>query len=128
MGFMVPNAVMDKDLEEVALSDRAFLCSQEPATYDEAATTYNLATINLTPGDGNGDWTIGDGDTAGRKLTLAEKTGTGVGTGTANHVAFAVTGAPGDLKFVSTLADFSVIAGVDFVLASRDIWEIEDPV
>jgi|WetSurMetagenome_2_1015567.scaffolds.fasta_scaffold58546_2 hypothetical protein len=126
MGFSVPDAVMDKNLDEVALSDRLFLCSQQPATYAEAATTYNLATITLTAGDGNGDWTKGNGDVSGRKLTLAEQTGTGTNPGTANHVAFGVNGSSA-LKFVSTMTDFLVQAAVGFTLPSKDIWEIRDP-
>jgi hypothetical protein len=127
MAFAVPDAVMDLNLAGVALSDRLFLCSQQPATYDEAATTYNLATITLTPGSGNGDWVIANGDVSGRKLTLTEQVGTGAAAGTANHVAFAVAGAPGTLKFISTMVDFLVAIGVGFTLPSKDIWEIRDP-
>ncbi|MFA5381851.1 MAG: hypothetical protein WC356_01710 [Candidatus Micrarchaeia archaeon] len=123
MAIMVPDAVMDKNLDEVALSDRAFLCSQEPATYEEAATTYNLATIELTPAS---DWSKAAGDVSGRKLTLAEKTGTGAADGTANHVAFGLSSTSA-LKFVDTMTDFAVVAGVGFTLASKDVWEINAP-
>ena len=127
MPFSVPDAVMDLCLDGVALSDRAFLCSQAPATYDEAATTYNLASITLTAGAGNGDWSKANGDVSGRKLTLAEQTGTGAADGTANHVCFAVQGAPGTIKFISTMTNFLVQNGVGFTLPSKDIWEIRDP-
>lgn len=126
MGFAVPDAVMDKNLEEVALSDRLFLCSQQPATYAEASETYMLASITLTPGDGQGDWVKANGDVSGRKLTLTEQTGTGTNPGTANHVAFCVAGSSA-IKFISTMTDFLVAAAVGFTLPSKDIWEIRDP-
>jgi hypothetical protein len=126
MGFMVPDAVMDKNLDEVALSDRLFICSREPTTYQEAAVTYNLATIELTPGAGNGDWVKAEGDVSGRKLTLTLQTGIGAVAGTANHGAFCVSG-EAVLKFVCPIDEFSIQTGVSFMVASRDIWEIDDP-
>lgn len=126
MAFAVPDAVMDKNLDEVARADRLFLCSQQPATFLEASATYKLAEITLTPGDGNGDWVVDNGDVSGRKLTLTEQTGAGAGDGTANHVAFCVNGSS-ELLFVSTMVDFLVATGVGFTLPSKDIWEIRDP-
>ena len=126
MAFMVPDAVMDKNLDEVARADRLFLCSQAPATFEEASATYMLASITLTAGDGGGDWTVDNGDVSGRKLTLAEQSGSGADDGTANHAAFCVNGTT-ELLFVSTMTDFLVANGVGFTLPSKDIWEIRDP-
>lgn len=126
MGFMAPDAVIDKALEDVALSDRLYVCSDEPTSFTEASSTQNLATIILTAGKGNGDWTIGNGDTSGRKLTIAEQAGTGTTTGTATHVAFGVNGSS-TLKFVCTLTSMLIQAGVAFTIPSKDVWEIRDP-
>lgn len=122
----VPDAVMDLPLAEVALSDRMYLCNAEPSSFVEASATFCLATITLTPGSGNGSWLIGAGDASGRKLTLEEQTGTGSISDKATHAAFAVLGSSA-LKFVSTMSDFLVQAGVAFVIPSKDVWEIRDP-
>lgn len=127
MGFMVPDAVMDKNLAEVALSDRMFLCSQEPANYTEASATYCLATVILTAGDGNGDWVIANGDYSGRKLSLTVQNVVGSAAGTANHVAFGVDGSS-TLKYVSTLQPFVVANGVGYSMPGKTVWEIRDPV
>lgn len=126
MGFYVPDEVMDKNLAEVALSDRMYLCNAEPNSFNEASSIFCLATITLVPGSGNGSWVIGAGDVSGRKLTLEEQTGTGAVSDKATHAAFAVAGTTA-LKFVSTLQDFMVQAGVAFTLPSKDVWEIRDP-
>ena len=52
---------------------------------DPANVTNTLGNVALTTGDGNGDFTIGNGDTSGRKLTLASQSITASGTGTATR-------------------------------------------
>ncbi len=68
----IPNVVYDAALAKIATGTRASFCSAEPANYAGIAAV-SLAEATLTAGDGNGDWTIADGDTSGRKLTLAEQ-------------------------------------------------------
>ena len=72
MGKAVHNDVLDAALAEVATANIMTLCSQEPTTRTEAVTTYALADVAMTPGDGN-DYTIADGDTNGRKVTVSEE-------------------------------------------------------
>jgi phosphosulfolactate synthase (CoM biosynthesis protein A) len=61
------------------------VCSTQPANYTEAVTTYKLA---LKTGLTSGSFTLGDGDTSGRKITTAQQAGVTVDTGgTATHVA-----------------------------------------
>lgn len=87
MAKQVHNDVLDAMLDEIALGNIMTLCSQEPATRTEAITTYALADVAMTPGDGN-DYTVSDGDTNGRKVRMAAKSAVTVDvTGTGNHVA-----------------------------------------
>jgi len=58
-------------------------CSSEPTTWTELTSTYALADTTLA----GGDFTKADGDTNGRKTTVAAKSGVTVdSSGTATHV------------------------------------------
>ena len=83
------DAVLDALLEAIAnAGDRLFVCSAQPTTYAEASATYMLAQHTMTEGDGNGDYTLGDGAVNGRKLTVtAQATINVTNTGTALFVA-----------------------------------------
>jgi hypothetical protein len=60
-------------------------CSTQPTTRTEAVTTYMLASTAVTAGT---DYTIANGDTSGRKATVAAKNGVSVtNSGTALFVA-----------------------------------------
>jgi len=60
-------------------------CSAQPTTRTEAVTTYALADATMTPVT---DYTKANGDTSGRKCTIAAKSGILIDTsGTATHVA-----------------------------------------
>lgn len=96
--------VMDKGLEWLRdIADREILCSAQPTTYAEANVTYAVADAPLTSGSG-GDMTISDGDTNGRKLTVAAKSNMDVDAdGDGNHVALVDDGSS-VLMYVTTLA------------------------
>lgn len=91
MGKLIPDAVIDSMLEVIADNvDRIDICQDTPVDYSSATTGGNdsLGSVAVTVGDGNGDWTIANGDSSGRKLTLAEQTGVTISnTGTATHIA-----------------------------------------
>lgn len=88
MAKFVHDEVMDAALAEIAEGNILTVCSSQPTTRTEAITTFKLADIALTPGDGNGDFTIANGDTNGRKLTIATQVDIPVdSSGTATHVA-----------------------------------------
>lgn len=90
--------------------DRLFICSQQPTTYAEASSTYMLATVNIT----TTDFTVADGDTSGRKVTVAaQSTISPTNSGTATHVALGKsTGS--ELGPVDTMDNFNVSVGTDF--------------
>lgn len=86
MAKWVADAVLDAALAKIATATIQTACSAQPTTRTEAVTTYALADVTMTAGDGN-DYTIAD-DTSGRKVTTAQKTGVTVDTtGDATHVA-----------------------------------------
>jgi hypothetical protein len=103
MAPTIPDATLDLILTELATADRLCLCSQEPTTYTEAVTTYKVAIHTLTPGDGNGDFTIAN-DTSGRKLTLSEQTPVTLdSTDAITHLALCDTSSSGSLLWVTAL-------------------------
>lgn len=102
--------VMDAALDYIATADRLFVCKAQPSDYADAASTEDLATVTLTAGDGNGDYTIAD-DTSGRKVTIAEQATITVDhTGTATHIALGIAGSS-TLVYVTTCTSQALTAG-----------------
>lgn len=127
MGLFCHDDILDLLLDGLANSgDRLCVCSTEPTTYTEATSTYKLAIHTLTAGDGNGDWTIANGDASGRKLTLAEQAAISVdATGTAAHIAIADSG-NSKLLFVLNCTSQSLTQGNTVTVPTFDI-EVADP-
>lgn len=124
MAKSVSNDVLDAAWDELALANIMTVCSAEPTTRTEAVTTFALADVAMTPGDGN-DYTIADGDTNGRKVTVAAKSGVLVDTsGTATHVALC-DGTR--LLYVTTCTSQALTAGNTVDFPAWDA-EIADPV
>ena len=111
--------VLDVFLDEIATATIMTLCSQQPADRTGAVTTYALADVTMTPGDGN-DFTVGDGDSSGRKVTVAAKNAVDVdAAGTGNHVALCDAT---NLLVVTTCAD-KVVGTSDQV--NFPVWDAE---
>lgn len=127
MAKLVPDAILDAMLEVIADGvDRIDICKDTPTDYSTATTsgTHSLGSVSVTAGAGNGDWTLGNGDTSGRKLTLAQQTGVTIGTsGTATHIAG--TDGSSVLYFVTTCTSQAVTSGNTATINSFDI-EISD--
>lgn len=85
MAKTVHNDVLDGALNTIKNNATlVMICSQQPTTRAEAVTTYALADIAVT----SSDFTVADGDSGGRKVTVAAKASVTVDlTGTATHVA-----------------------------------------
>ena len=83
MGKRVPLVRIDAMLQLVE-GDQLHLCTAEPTTFLEATTTFNLATFTVV----GGNYTLANGDTSGRKNTLAALSGASItSTGTSTHAA-----------------------------------------
>jgi len=127
MAELLPDATIDGFLDTIAdTCDRVDVCSTQPTTYTQATSTYTLGNTTLTTGDGGGDWTIANGDTSGRKLSLAQQAGiTATGTDTAQHIAF--TDGSSTLLAVATCTSQSVTSGNSITINAFDVLEIADP-
>jgi hypothetical protein len=118
MGKSLPNAEMDAALAYVAASDLLTICTSEPTTYAQAtdhvdAGGYCLASIAMTPGDGNGDYAIADDAASpyGRKLTVAAQAAVPIlHSGTALHIALTLA-AGTTLRAVTTCTSQALVAG-----------------
>lgn len=126
MGKLVPDARLDIFLAAIANEcTRVTICSTQPTTYTEANATYALADITVTAGDGNGDFTIANGDTNGRKLTLLQQTSVTIdSSGTAQHIAL-LDVAGSELLAVTTCTSQAVTAGNTATINAFDI-ELSD--
>lgn len=124
MAKFANDSVMDAALAKIATGVILTICSAQPTTYTEAITTYKLADIAVTPGSGNGDFTIANGDTSGRKVTIAQQDNIPVDTsGTATHVAICDGST---LLLVTTCTSQALTAGNTVTVPAFDD-EIADP-
>lgn len=99
MPKFAPDALMDAGLDYVALATVMHVCSTLDATptYAEVIAA-SLADVTVAPGD----FTKADGDTSGRKVTVAAKSAVPVDVGgTPNHIAL-VTTSGSVLRYVTT--------------------------
>lgn len=127
MAKHAPDNTLDGALERVALADEMYVCSAQPANYAAIAAVALVGPITLTPGSGNGDFTIGDGDTSGRKITVAAQNGASVtATGSANHIVLATGGATDLIRYVTTCAAQTVTSGNTANVSAWDA-ELADP-
>lgn len=121
MAKTVHDDVLDGAFDVLDQADLMTVCSAQPTTRTEAVTTYKLADIAMTP---NTDYTKANGDTNGRKVTVAAKSGVTIDTnGTALFVAL-VDGTR--LLYVTTCTSQALTAAGTVDFPAWDI-EIADP-
>lgn len=85
MAKSVHDSVLDGAFDILDQANLMTVCSAEPTTRTEAVTTFALADVAMTP---DTDYTKANGDSSGRKVTMAAKSGVTVdASGTATHVA-----------------------------------------
>ena len=127
MAKLVHDDVLDAALSYIADNcKRITVCSTQPTTYTEANATYALADVTTTEGTGGGDFSIGNGDTSGRKLTIAQQATITVDTsGTAAHVALLDVD-NSKLLYVTTCTSQALTSGNTVTIPAFDI-EIADP-
>lgn len=123
MAKKADNSTFDAMLAKIATSVNLTVTSAEPANYAGIAAVA-LADVVLTAGDGNGDYTIADGDVSGRKLSVLQQASIAIdSSGTATHVCLddGVT-----LLYVTTCTSQALTAGGTVTVPQWDI-EVADP-
>lgn len=116
------DAHMDAMLDNIALADTLTVCSGQPANVAGIAAV-TLAAVAVTPGDGNGDFTIADGDSSGRKLTIAQQSSISItADGTATHVVLD----DGTNIYVTTCTSQVLTSGGTVTVPAFDV-EVADP-
>lgn len=114
------DSVLDGLLDIVATSTKQIACSAQPTTYAEANATYALADIVI---DGT-DFTKANGDTNGRKTTIAAQSSVLIDTsGTATHIALVITGSS-TLLYVTTCTSQALTANGSNTV-NFPAWDIE---
>lgn len=119
MAKFAPNIVLDAPADVIDQSTKQVACSAQPTTYTEANATFALASTAMTA---DTDYTKAAGDTSGRKVTVAAKSGLTVATsGTATHIALIST-ADTTLRYVTTCTSQALTSGN---LVNFPAWDIE---
>lgn len=115
--------IMDAALDETATGTRMFVCSAQPTDYADAASLA-LAEATLD----SGDFSKSNGDTSGRKVTVAAQNGLLIDeSGTATHVAIG-RAADTTLLIVTTCTSQALVAnGENTVNVPAFDQEIADP-
>ena len=117
MGKAAPDATIDGLLDVIAGSTILHVCSGEPANYAGIAAV-SLADVVVD----SGDFTKANGDTSGRKVTVGAQTAFTVdNTGTATHIALAVSGTS-TLTYVTTCTSQALVAANT---VSTPAWKVE---
>jgi hypothetical protein len=121
MAKSVHNDILDGAFDILDQADLMTVCNAQPTTRTEAVTTFKLADVAMTP---NTDYTKADGDTNGRKVTVAAKSAVPVDTtGTATHVALVDATR---LLYVTTCTSQALTSGNTVNFPAWDV-ELADP-
>lgn len=121
MSKFIPDTTIDALLDEIATCTRMDVTSD---TTTPTNLTNTLANVTLTAGDGNGDYTIANGDASGRKITISEQTGVSItATGSAQHIVLSLAGV---IKAITTCTAQTLTTGGTVTFPS---WkhEVADP-
>lgn len=107
MGKMVDNTVLDGALNVIKTTVlRQVVCSAQPADYAGVAAVALAAAATTSA-----DFTIADGTTSGRKVTMSAKNGVTIDTsGNATHVAL-VDDTNSILRYVTTCSTLALTSG-----------------
>lgn len=122
MAKKAEDVFIDGGLDRIDDCTLLSVCSAEPANMAGVAAV-TLASVALTAGAGNGDYTKANGDTNGRKLTVAQQADISItSSGTANHIVLS----DGSNIFVTTCTSQALTSGGTVTVPAWDI-EISDP-
>lgn len=123
MAKACPDVVFDQMLAKIATGTRLMVCSGQPANFAGIAAVA-LADVVMTAGTGNGDYTIGDGDTNGRKVRVEQQANVPIdSSGTATHISI---DDGSTLLYVTTCTSQALTAGGTVTVPAWDV-EVADP-
>lgn len=123
MAKFAPDSTLDALLAEIATATRLVVCSGQPANFAGIAAVA-LADVVMTAGLGGGDYTAANGDTNGRKVTVAQQASIPIDTtGTATHISL---DDGTDLIYVTTCTSQALTSGGTVTVPAWDV-EIADP-
>jgi len=121
MAKSVHDDVLDGAFDVLDQATLQTACSAEPTTRTEAVTTYALSDAVMVA---NTDYTKANGDTSGRKVTVAAKATQAVdASGTATHIALCDATR---LLYVTTCTSQALTSGNTVSFPAWDV-EIADP-
>lgn len=127
MAKFAPDAEMDAALAHIALADEMWITTTQPANYAGIAALALAGPVALTPGDGNGDFVIANGDVSGRKLTIAQQAAIPIDVdGNAGHIVLATGGATDLIRGITTCTT-QLLDDAGTVTVPAWDWEIADP-
>lgn len=119
----ISDPVLDAALAKIATCTRLCVCSGEPANFAGIAAVL-LASVVMTAGDGNGDYTISNGDVSGRKVRALIQSAIAItASGTATHISLD-DGAV--LQSVTTCTSQALTSGGTVTVPAHD-YEFTDP-
>lgn len=122
MAKSATDAVLDGTLDVIAAGTLLTVCNAEPTTFTEASSTYKLADVVLD----SGDFSKANGDTNGRKVTIAQQAAVPIdSSGTATHVAIC-TSSGSLLRIVTTCTSQALTSGGTVTVPAFD-YEVSDP-
>ena len=122
MAKQAPDATIDSMFDYIDQSNIMHVCSAEPANYAGIAAV-SLASVAVTP---DTDFTKANGDTSGRKVTVAAKSAVSVTTsGTATHIVLART-TDSTLRYVTTCTSQALTSGNTVNIPAWKV-EVQDP-
>jgi hypothetical protein len=121
MGKVAPDATIDAYFDYIDQCTIMHVCSAEPANYAGIAAV-SLADVVMA----EGDFTKANGDTSGRKVTVAAKSAVPIdATGDATHVVLARV-ADTTMRYVTTCDLQTLTSGNTVNIPAFDI-EVGDP-
>ncbi len=124
---LISDAALDAALDVVDLADVMAVCSTAPTTRAEALSTVGAGSgwaIAQAAMTANGSYTKANGDTSGRKITVATRLAVTIdSSATAQHIALCDAS---NLLYVTTCTNQALTEGGTVDVPTWDI-EIRDP-
>jgi hypothetical protein len=124
MGKAAPDEVLDAMFDRIIdEADTLYVCSDEPADF-AGIESVALAEVALD----SGDFTKGNGDVSGRKVTVGQQSNVPIDTsGSADHIVLAKANSQSPkLLYVTTCTEQALTSGGTVTVPAWDI-EIADP-